>query len=70
MDCFTSITISHHKLDEIFPHIINSSDYGILKQEENGKLFDIAMDKVGCREYKSTLLIDDSQTARDTFEKK
>ncbi len=70
MDCFTTITISHNKLNEIFPHIINSSDYGMLKQEEGWKLFDIAMDKVGCIEYKDTLLIDDSQTERDTFEKK
>gem|GEM_PF-4114917 len=34
MDVFTTISISHHKLDEIFPHIINSSDYGILKHEQ------------------------------------
>lgn len=70
MDIFNTITIKYHKLDQIFPHIINSCDYALLKHEQNGKLFDIAMEKTGTINYDETLLIDDSAKARTAFEQK
>jgi len=70
MDVFTQITIPYNWLDQIFDFIINSSDHWLLKQDENWKLFDIALDKLWISDYSSCLLIDDSATARDMFEKK
>jgi len=70
MDVFNSITIEKHNLNKTFPVIINSCDYGILKCEENGRLFDIAMDKLRHDDYKNALLIDDSEKTREIFKKK
>ncbi|MBU3925346.1 hypothetical protein KJ854_05455 [Patescibacteria group bacterium] len=70
MDVFNKITIKNHNLDKIFPVIVNSSDYGIMKHDENGRLFDIAMEKLGVSNYDDTLLIDDSSKARMVFESK
>jgi hypothetical protein len=46
MDVFDKITVPHNTLHEVFPIIINSCNYGVLKHEENGKLFDIVMGKL------------------------
>ena len=70
MDVFNAITIAHHKLDKIFPCIVNSCDHALLKHEQEGKLFDIAMAKTGTTDYTETLLIDDSAKARTAFEQK
>lgn len=70
MDVFDKITVPHNTLHEVFPIIINSCNYGVLKHEENGKLFDIVMGKLWHTEYNKVLLIDDSKKARETFEKK
>lgn len=65
MDVFTEITVDNHKLKELFDVIVNSADYGCLKKDENGKLFDVAMATVGENDIRNTLLIDDST---DTIE--
>ncbi len=70
MDVMNKITIKNHNLENIFPVIVNSCDYGILKHDDNGRLFDIAMRKLGISSYKEALLIDDSLKARTTFESK
>ena len=70
MDVFSSITIKNHNLDKVFPVIVNSCEYGVLKSEANGKLFDITLDKLGVNNYKNALLIDDSSKSRSMFESK
>lgn len=70
MDVFNTITIKNYNLDKIFPVIINSSDYGIMKHDDGGRLFDIAMEKLDESNYDDALLIDDSNNARTTFESK
>lgn len=71
MDVFSQITINNHHLDDIFPVIVNSSDYGILKSDNQGQLFDIAHDQLNSKErYNRSLLIDDSARARTVYEAK
>jgi FMN phosphatase YigB (HAD superfamily) len=69
-DAFNLITIKQHGLDNIFPVIINSCDYGCLKHENNGYLFDVAMQRLGKNSFDGSLLIDDSAKARQTFKQK
>jgi len=70
MDVFNEITIANHQLDKIFPVIVASHAYGYMKHDMHGKLYDIAMEKLGVADYASALLIDDSAKARATFETK
>lgn len=69
MDIFTEITVPHHQLDSIFDVIINSADYGILKKEENGRLFDIALNVLG-NKIENSLMIDDCESTIDLFKQK
>lgn len=69
MDIFSEITIDNHELDKIFEVIINSADHGLLKKDEDGKLFDIALEKLG-ENIGNTLLIDDSISAVDIYQQK
>jgi FMN phosphatase YigB (HAD superfamily) len=62
MDIFNEITVPEKKLADIFTVIINSFDYKIMKQDGNGKLFDIALHKLGLDSYNGVWLIDDSPT--------
>ena len=41
-----------------------------MKQDENGRLFDIALNKLGLSSYEGVLLIDDSVTYCDIFKAK
>jgi len=70
MDVFDEIIVKQHQLANIFPVIINSSNHGILKHEENGKLFDIAMERLKEKDCSKVLLVDDSAKARQAFEQK
>jgi len=70
MDIFNTVTVSKHGLDKVFPVIVNSCDYGMMKHEHEGRLFDIALEKLGVGGYDRTLLIDDSIKVRPIFEKK
>lgn len=69
MDVFTQITIPNHRLDTLFGVIINSADYGILKRDDNGKLFDIALADLGER-IGSSLMIDDSESMIELYKQK
>jgi FMN phosphatase YigB (HAD superfamily) len=60
MDIFNEITIPEKGLDRLFPVIVNSFDYGIMKHEKGGRLFDIALAKMGLDSYEDVWLIDDS----------
>jgi FMN phosphatase YigB (HAD superfamily) len=68
MDVFNQITVQHHRLDEVFSAIVNSCDYGCCKEEQDGRLFDVALQLLGhAGAYGKSLLIDDSPAARQTF---
>ena len=70
MDIFNEITVPEKQLDKTFSVIINSYDYRIMKQDENGRLFDIALNRLGLSSYEGVLLIDDSITYCDIFKEK
>jgi FMN phosphatase YigB (HAD superfamily) len=70
MDVFNEIIIPVKQLDKVFPVIVNSCDYGLMKQDENGKLFDITLEKLGIASFEGVLLIDDSAGYCDIFKAK
>jgi FMN phosphatase YigB (HAD superfamily) len=67
MDVFNRLVVPHHGLGGYFPVIVNSCDHGLLKKEENGALFDIALEKLGVSGFDKTLLIDDSKSVGPVF---
>lgn len=69
MDVFTKITIPNHRLDTLFDIIINSADHGLLKKDENGKLFDIALTALE-RKIENSLMIDDSESTIELYKQK
>jgi len=69
MDVFTQITIPTHRLDTLFDIIINSADYGMLKKDDDGKLFDVALTALN-ENIESSLLIDDSETTIELYKRK
>ena len=69
MDIFTEITIPNHQLDKLFDIIINSADYGVLKKEADGKLFDIALTALG-ETIGDSLMIDDSEATIELYKQK
>jgi FMN phosphatase YigB (HAD superfamily) len=70
MDVFNDITIPHNKLNLTFPAIVNSCNFGCLKHEKSGLLFDVVLKKIQHKEFESTLLIDDSDKACEMFKNK
>ena len=66
MDVFSDITIKNHKLDEVFEVILNSADYRILKKDNHGELFDIALEKLNAP-IENTLMIDNSRAVIDLY---
>ena len=69
MDVFTNITIPNHQLDALFDVIINSADYGLLKRDSNGKLFDIALLNLD-EKLENSLMIDDSASTIKLYKQK
>jgi FMN phosphatase YigB (HAD superfamily) len=68
MDVFQEIVVPRNALDQVFPVIVSSCDYGCLKEEENGRLFDVALEMLGRPgEYVRALLVDDSERSRNVF---
>jgi hypothetical protein len=61
MDVFSAAISPRLNLSGIFPTIVNSANYGLLKQDANGKLFDITLAQAGETNIKHSLLIDDSE---------
>ncbi|MFA7170134.1 MAG: HAD family hydrolase [Candidatus Paceibacterota bacterium] len=69
MDVFSRITVPTHKLDITFDIIINSADHGVLKRDDNGRLFDIALDALG-KKIENSLMIDDSASTIELYRQK
>lgn len=69
MDVFSRITTPNHQLDKLFDVIINSADYGVLKKEDGGRLFDIALTVLG-EEIENSLMIDDSEATIELYKQK
>ena len=69
MDVFSEITVSNHRLDKLFDVIVNSADYGRLKKDNNGELFDITFATLN-ESIKNSLMIDDSPSVIELYEKR
>lgn len=67
MDIFSDVIVKRHRLSEYFPLIVNSCEHGLLKKDENGRLFDIVFEKLGVSDFGKALLIDDSKTVGPVF---
>lgn len=70
MDIFNDFSVSYFHLDKYFPLIFNSADYKMLKRENNGKLYDIAVNAMGMKSYTNVLLIDDSEKSCELIRSK
>lgn len=69
MDVFTQITVPNRQLGTLFDIIINSADHGMLKKEDDGKLFDIALTALKV-DIENSLIIDDSEATIELYKKK
>lgn len=69
MDVFTRFTVPNKRLDSVFDVVVNSADHGILKKEAGGKLFDVALQKLG-EKIENAVMIDDSESTVQFFEAK
>jgi FMN phosphatase YigB (HAD superfamily) len=69
MDVFSRITIKNHQLDELFHTIANSSDYGMLKKDADGELYDIALKKIGV-DIRNSIVVDDSPGVIELYKQK
>jgi FMN phosphatase YigB (HAD superfamily) len=69
MDVFSRVIAPRNDMAGLFDIIVNSADYGLLKQDFDGALFDIAADKIGVPIAK-TIFIDDSKGNTDLFARK
>lgn len=65
MDCF-AVVARHLRLLDLFDDVVNSADYGLLKEDEGGLLFQMVADAVGATLANATL-IDDSQEVCSVF---
>lgn len=59
MDVFTKVIVPENNLDKVFKVIINSADEGRLKEDDHGKLFELAWHKLDTH-IEQSLLIDDT----------
>lgn len=69
MDIFSEVTVDNHNLNKIFDVILNSADHNLLKKDDNGRLFEIALKGLKC-DIKNSLLIDDSRSTIDFYRNK
>jgi FMN phosphatase YigB (HAD superfamily) len=67
MDTLNRFTIPALHLDRYFDHVVNSADKGILKHEENGKIFTDTLKELNGNIFE-TILIDNSKKVCDLFE--
>lgn len=70
MDIFSQVTVGCHGLDRIFDLIANSADEGMLKNDQEGLLFDRVLKRMGESSYGSVVMIDDSAGTIDLFSRK
>lgn len=69
MDTFSAYTVPSLGLDKIFPVIVSSADHRILKKDQNGRLFQIALEKLGLPDFRAVLLVDDSPKNCELFQR-
>lgn len=69
MDIFSAITVPNYNLGKLFDIIINSADYGKLKNEEEGTLYEEALMAIGSS-FEESFLIDDNVGSIKTFAKR
>ncbi|MEK7103791.1 MAG: HAD family hydrolase [Patescibacteria group bacterium] len=69
MDVFSTVVVKQHKLNEIFDSVINSADHGCLKAEQNGKLFEVALEILN-EKIENCLFVDDSLRKVEAFKEK
>lgn len=67
MDVFTRYVVPFHHLGQHFDAIVNSSDYGCLKEDDGGRLFQIAVARCGISDIRQTLLVDDTLRKIEMF---
>ena len=70
MDIFAQVTVPHFGLGYLFDAIVSSSEYGLLKRDDGGKLFDIALRHLGERDIRRSMLIDDALPNIELFRAK
>lgn len=68
MDCFSRFTVPALKLNELFDHVINSYDTGMLKTDENGKQFFDCL-TIYNEKMADAYLIEDSANTCEIFNK-
>lgn len=69
MDIFQEVLVPHNKLNLLFDFIMPSFEHKMLKQDDNGRLANIAISKLGVN-YPETLFIDDSKPFGEIIENK
>ncbi len=69
MDTFSAYTVPALGLDKIFPVIVSSADHRILKKDQNGRLFQIAREKLELPDFRAALLVDDSPKNCELFQR-
>jgi len=67
MDVFTELTVPALSLNNYFNEIVNSSDIGRLKNENDGQSFKETIEKYGVT-IDQCILVDDSASSRKVFE--
>jgi len=70
MDVFSEITIPNHNLESLFEVMINSADEGILKNDNNGRSFDLVVSRLGEDDCSKAIMIDDSEGTIELFQSK
>ncbi|MBN2780090.1 MAG: hypothetical protein JXQ74_03405 [Alphaproteobacteria bacterium] len=67
MDCFTRFTVPSLNLDHYFDAIASSSDYGLLKKENNGAFFKAVAGEHDIN-LSESFFIDDGKNTCELFE--
>ncbi|MFH1315598.1 MAG: HAD family hydrolase [Candidatus Uhrbacteria bacterium] len=70
MDVFSEITVKNHVLNSLFQIIKNSADTRMLKNNDNGKIFDLTLEELGESDYSRAIMIDDSKGTVELFQSK
>ena len=70
MDVFSEIVVGHLNLNQKFDTVLSSSEYGFLKKEQNGKLFDIALEKLGETDISQSLMVDNQPEVIELYKQK
>lgn len=67
MDCFTRYVVPKKKLNYMFDFVFNSADYGLLKEDNRGELFQLVCKHLDV-DIQECTLVDDSEDLCRLFE--